>query len=323
MSEKHVQNVEKANVPTISAEELHRIVLRALRVNNLSRHKLILTLLILSEGKLYVVLGYSSMSQYAGKTVGYGRTKTFESLRVARALPNLPVCTALFDKGELTWSTLREISRVAKPETEKEWIEFAKDHTYRQLQLEVQDALGKKRDRPRKDGHGLTNLITSLKIDLTLEELNIVKKAFEKIASEMRESLGEDLEGGEMPIGRKEVLLYIAQLILKTDLPNSFANRKEREEGIHDLVFRLCPECREKAAVMTPEGPVEVPAEHAIRIEGDARKTEIRPEEEKKGVVTHGDGAVKVDRPNPASLARKVKLRDGRRCMNPGCCRVS
>jgi hypothetical protein len=72
------------------------------------------------------------------------------------------------------------------------------------------------------------------------------------------------------------VLLYIAHLILRTELPDSFKNRKDRVEGIHDLLYRLCSKCREKAAVMTPEGPVEVPAEHAIRIEGDARKTVIR-----------------------------------------------
>jgi hypothetical protein len=145
-----------------------------------------------------------------------------------------------------------------------------------QLYLEIQDALGKKRKRPRKDGHGLTNLTCSLKIDLTLEEHNLIKKAFEKIASEMRESLGEGLEGAEADIARKEVLLYIANLILRTELPDSFKNRREREEGIHDLLYRLCHRCREKAAVMTAEGPVEVPAEHAIRIEGDARKTEIQ-----------------------------------------------
>jgi len=46
------------------------------------------------------------MAQYSGKKCGYGRTKTYESLRVARALPNLPECTALFDQGELAWSTL-------------------------------------------------------------------------------------------------------------------------------------------------------------------------------------------------------------------------
>src|SRR5262245_9829590 len=99
MPENHETSLKKTNVPGISAEELHRMVMRCLRVNNKSRHKLILTLLVLAEGKLYVVLGHSSIHQYAGKTVGYGRTKTYESLRVARALPQLPISTVLFDKG--------------------------------------------------------------------------------------------------------------------------------------------------------------------------------------------------------------------------------
>lgn len=310
--------------PPISSKELHRICRRAFRINNRSRLKLILAILVLSDGKLFLELGYSSIFQYTERNFGYGRTKTFESLRVARALPSLPRCRMLFEEGDLCWSTVRLITRVATAETEKEWIDYAGKHTYKQLKCEVEEAAKQKRARPRKDGYGLANLEVKVHFDLTLEEHSMVTKALEKTAAEMRGSMGE--EGGEAPpVSQKAALLYICERILSTDLPDAMEKRAEKEETPFSILYQLCPRCREKATVATDEGRVAVPAEHAKRIEGEARKVEIRPEEERRESGEHADcgGDHEIDRPNTPALARKVKLRDGLVCTNPFCRRKS
>jgi hypothetical protein len=56
--------------------------------------------------------------QWLGWKCGLGYTAATERLRVARVLPGLPVMTAAFTGGLLSWSKVRELTRVATPENE-------------------------------------------------------------------------------------------------------------------------------------------------------------------------------------------------------------
>ena len=55
--------------------------------------------------------------------------------------------------GELCWSAVRELVRVAIAETEKEWTEAAKGKTTRQVEELV---AGQVRRRPERDERGQT-----------------------------------------------------------------------------------------------------------------------------------------------------------------------
>jgi len=48
-----------------------------------------------------------------------------ERLRVAEALERLPRMKAALGAGELVWPALRELTRVATPESEAQWLEVA------------------------------------------------------------------------------------------------------------------------------------------------------------------------------------------------------
>ena len=52
-----------------------------------------------------------------------------EKVRVAHALKLLPVITAAFRTGELSYSKVRELTRVATPDNEDELVDFALKHT--------------------------------------------------------------------------------------------------------------------------------------------------------------------------------------------------
>lgn len=56
--------------------------------------------------------------QWLGWKCGLGYTAATERLRVARVLPNLPVISAAFTGGLLSWSKIRELTRVATPGNE-------------------------------------------------------------------------------------------------------------------------------------------------------------------------------------------------------------
>jgi hypothetical protein len=68
---------------------------------------------------------------------GLSRRATEEKLRVAGALEALPELAEALRSGKLNWSVVRELSRVAVPETEHEWILAARRKTARQVERMV------------------------------------------------------------------------------------------------------------------------------------------------------------------------------------------
>jgi hypothetical protein len=94
----------------------------------------------------------------------------------------------------------------------------------------------------------------------------------------------------------------------------------DREDSIYTILYHHCPDCR-SSHLATEDGPVEVPPEVIDRVEAGAQRVEIRPEDEVAASAASG-GEPAIDRPNPRSLLRRLFLRDGRVCMNPGCGRT-
>src|SRR5688572_2184801 len=61
----------------------------------------------------HVHMGFGSFGEYVERLFGYGRRCTQEKLRVAEALEQLPALAAALQEGALSWSAVREITRVA------------------------------------------------------------------------------------------------------------------------------------------------------------------------------------------------------------------
>lgn len=66
-----------------------------------------------------------------------GARETRERVRIGRALRNLPQIEAAFVAGGLSYSRVREVTRVARPETESEWLERARSLDMRSLERRV------------------------------------------------------------------------------------------------------------------------------------------------------------------------------------------
>src|SRR5687767_4843690 len=82
-------------------------------------------LLEAEDTRLYRRLGYTSMLEYMGRELHYGPHAANERLRVARALIELPLTAELFGDGELCFSAIRELTRVATPATEEAFLKKA------------------------------------------------------------------------------------------------------------------------------------------------------------------------------------------------------
>src|SRR5262245_22711282 len=60
-------------------------------------------------------LGYGSFVEYIERLFGYSPRLTQDKLRVAEALETLPMAAQALRSGAASWSSLRELTRVATP----------------------------------------------------------------------------------------------------------------------------------------------------------------------------------------------------------------
>ena len=74
------------------------------------------------EGLDHALWGYADELHAARCIFGLGVRDTRERVRVDRALRELPRVEAAFVSGEVSYSRVREVTRVAEPSTETEWL---------------------------------------------------------------------------------------------------------------------------------------------------------------------------------------------------------
>jgi hypothetical protein len=78
--------------------------------------------------------GCASLLEYMERRLGYGPRAAQERLRVAFALDKLPVIAETLANAELPLTAVRELTRVATPETEQKWLEAAQDKNVHEIQ---------------------------------------------------------------------------------------------------------------------------------------------------------------------------------------------
>ena len=70
--------------------------------------------------------GFKSCAEWLSWRVGLDLSAAYERVRVARALPRLPLISSAFARGEVSYSKVRAMTRVATPEIEERLLKFAR-----------------------------------------------------------------------------------------------------------------------------------------------------------------------------------------------------
>src|ERR671919_2089876 len=78
--------------------------------------------------------GYSNCAHWLAVRTGIDRGAAREKVRAARALTELPKISAAMSRGELSFSQVRALTRVAREENEAELLELARGTTTAQLE---------------------------------------------------------------------------------------------------------------------------------------------------------------------------------------------
>jgi hypothetical protein len=247
-----------------------------------------------------VHLGFGSFVSYAEQLFGHKPRSILEKLRVAEALEQLPESRAALEQGRLSWSALRELTRVAVRETEGEWLELARGKSVRQLEELV---AGKRHgDLPTTtpDPRAVRHV---LRFEVSAETFALFREALAELRRRSGASLDDDT-----------ALLELARQVL--------GGPRDEGRSSYQIALSLCPECgsgRQRAngqmVAVAPE-LVEMAECDAQRIPALARDV---PEAGSMTSELHAHVGTRAKQEIPPALRRAVLQRDERRCRVPGC----
>jgi hypothetical protein len=241
-------------------------------------------LLEAEETRLYKRLGYSTMAEYMERELHYGPHAANERLRVARELLDLPLIAEQFRAGELSFSAVRELTRVATRSTEEAFLAKAHNKTARDVERMVSGL--RRGDDP------------DAKPDLRLIKKRMVLEVSLEVAERFRLArTALDKERGER-VTDSDVL---ATLLRWTEGATDDVPRPAVQ-----IAVTTCKTC--KRSFVGAE-QIELDPATAARFSCDA---------EDIGDL-ESDAPTRVKPTIPAAIRRKVFHRDGFACVVPGC----
>lgn len=276
--------------------------------------------------------GAISCAQWLSWRTGIGPKAAREKVRVARALGGLAKVDALFARGELSYSKVRAITRVATPESEQDFIDIAVHATasqierlaraYRRVHTEQDDPAAPPLDRRRFMRKSETwSGMVRIEIQLPPEEAAVVWNAVTSVEAELAEPAVAATEasaeassapnvddGGRLEERRADAIVDVARAYLQ--------HRPRTLGSGYELVVITSSPLLEQGANgiggFLPEG-TPVPLHVARMLACDGARVDV---------VMGKDGELlDVGRPTraiPSAIARALWLRDGG-CRVPGC----
>ncbi|MFO0985596.1 MAG: DUF222 domain-containing protein, partial [Planctomycetota bacterium] len=247
-------------------------------------------LLRIEASRCYLTWGFASVREYADIELGLTPRQVTERLRVARALGPLPALRQALQTGELSFSAVREITRVATRATEADWVRAACGASARNLERLV--TASKDGEVPERTGFGLPRNLVTVSFQVTPDQLALLEAARDQLAAET---------------GAHATLAAVVLCSVQERWSTEPAKQKTRvgRRAVPQICYVKCPDCA-RAAVHTDDGLVPVRDEAIVAVETDAEH--------------HDAPTVGIDHaPTDAELRAFVLARDGHRCRVPGC----
>ncbi|MBI4701317.1 MAG: HNH endonuclease [Deltaproteobacteria bacterium] len=242
---------------------------------------------------------YVDVYQLARCRLGLGMRATRERVRVGRALRALPAIEQAWLCGKLSFSRVREVTRIATPDDEILWLRRARELPMRMLEQGVAEAGGA--EGPNGQGAEPAQVrwrspeAVEVRLVLPAETWALVQRAMEGAR-----------RGSEASLSDAEALEAVAREALARQAQGSDA----AAEPERTVVLYECRQCGQ-TELETGAGAVELTPQAAARLGCGAQVRDL---------ATEGR-AVQRGGPLPAAVRRAVKLRDRCRCRVPGCSR--
>ncbi len=236
--------------------------------------------------RVYLLCGHVSIYDYMEHVLGYRPHTAHERMRVARSLATLPETTAALAHGELTYSAVRELTRVATAETEADWLAASRGLVANQIERLV--AGHEPGDRPEDPTHpDLRPRV--VRLELPPEVYALWRQARMVVATER----GAEISDAD----------FVETLCRRAIAPGSGA-----DGPAHQIAYTQCPDCRR------------------VTQNGAGREIDVAPEVfERASCDAKVLGSLDTTSPERATttvtprVREQVFARDHHRCTVPGC----
>ncbi len=265
-------------------------------------------------------VGFASCAHWLNWRTGLALGAAREKVRVAHALGELPLLSESMSRGELSYSKVRALTRVATPENEEELLAFARSGSAAHVERLVRawrrvDRIADKEEEQRR--HASRSLDAFFDEDgmlvvrgrLDAEAGAVVMRALESASEALYESAEEK---AEIPIGqrRADALQLLAESALAHELDRGTSGDRY-QVVVHVDAETLADERASGVSVL--EDGQHVPAGTSQRLACDAGKVVVR--HARDGTVL--DVGRKTRTISPA-IRRALNARD-QICRFPGC----
>lgn len=251
-------------------------------------------LLVAEETGAHELLGLGSFQEYCARLFGWGGRQTRERLRVARAIRELPRIRARWAKGELTYSVVRELTRVATPEVENEWLTWATGSevggTVRRTAREVQRIVAMRGRGSRPDDAPLPFEEQTVRISLEVSGSEAAR--FSEVRAVATRRLGQSVDDETL-----------AKMLFDAFLRGGESNA-DPGEAPNQVRLTVCERCGETEREAGAEGLVPV-----ARAVGEVAQCDAQ-------ILRDGERAKQTV---PPATRRQVVRRDEGKCAVPGC----
>jgi len=258
-------------------------------------------------------LALGSFAEYVERLFGYSRRTLDDKLRTAEALEELPELTRSLRDGVVSWSAVRELARVATPETEREWLDAARGRTVHEVERLVS---GKRRGARPGDEADASERRHTLRFEVNAETFATFREALRALR---RKSNG--------PLDDDSALLLMAREVL--------GGPGDEGRSSYQVAVSICERCgagsQDGASEVIPvDAPIVAMAQCDAQHVGRITRHPIQPANARRAgalhavandaaVETHLGALARVTQSIPPALRRKVIRRDHGRCVVPGC----
>jgi HNH endonuclease len=254
-------------------------------------------LLRVYRARVHVHLGHGSFAEYVERTLGYGARTTEDRLRTALALERLPLLATSLNEGEIHWTAVRELARVATAETEAEWLSAVRMRTLREIERLVSGHIRGDRpgDAPRPEARRHV-----LRFEVDADTLATFREAVKRLRHDSDERLDDD-----------DILLLMARRVLGAP------SADEGARASYQIALTVCSECTHGTQ---QAGADDVPVEPAVIEMAKCDAQHIGPLTTGQTNPTHvGAPTARATQTIPPALRRRVVRRDRSCCVVPGC----
>ncbi|MBL0218197.1 MAG: HNH endonuclease [Myxococcales bacterium] len=246
-------------------------------------------LLEAEETKLYRRMGFPTIYAYIESVLQHSHHVATERMRVAHELLELPGIADQFRAGELAWTSVRELTRVATRKTEDAWLDAAEG----KLSTDVQQLVrGKAKGDLPTDPVDPKKVRYRIVLDGLSEEAMMLFKQARNVAADVQGATCTD----------DELVRALAAAMLE---PAAGDPDKPR----HQIATTTCRACKQAHRVGA-----------GMEIAISAADLErVRCDSEDIGDLEREEPGRKLQKSIPTATRRKVFVRDRCRCIVPGC----